>query len=96
MGETAIKSQTRPAAYTPEKTELEEEWQFLPGFEVDVRLGRRLMRTAVVDSATADGSIAWLSRQGVQERTLILKAEGYGLWVTKIDDRRIRERKEMG
>lgn len=89
------KLQTRPAACTPEKAVLEEEWQFLAGFEVDVRLGRRLMRTAVVDSATADGRIAWLCRQGVQERTLILKAEGYGLWVTKIDDRRIRERKEI-
>ena len=64
------------------------------GFEVDMRLKGRVLRTGVVDAATADGSIVWLARQDVQERVLLAKDEGYELWVTGIDDRRIRVRKE--
>ena len=93
MDEPAIQTQLR-RAYTPERTVLEKEWQFLVGFEVDVRFRGRLLRTGVVDAATADGSIAWLARQGVQERVLLAKDECYELWVTGIDDRRIRVRKE--
>jgi hypothetical protein len=74
------------------RTELAEDWRFLVGCEVDVRRGRRLLRTGVIEAATDDGSIVWLSRQGVQERRLLTKSEGSDLWITKEDNQRVLER----
>lgn len=92
LNEAAIETVHWRGSGLEAKTELAEDWQFLVGCEVDVRRGRRLLRTGVIDAATDDGSIVWLSRQGVQERGLLTKSEGYDLWITKLDNQRVLAR----
>lgn len=92
MNEAAIETVPWRGSMVEAKTELAEDWQFLVGCEVDVRRGRRLLRTGAIDAATDDGNIVWLSRQGVHERRLLTRADGYDLWITKLDNQRVLAR----
>lgn len=93
MNEAAIETMLWRESLVGAKTELAEEWQFLAGCEVDVRRGRCLLRTGLIDAATDDGNVVWLSRQGVHERRLLTRADGYDLWITKLDKQRVLARK---
>ena len=53
------------------------EWAKLAGAEVEVRLDGALYRYGRIEAATADGAIAWLAQDGLEERTLIDKDSGY-------------------
>lgn len=92
MNEAAIDTVLWQGSKAEAKTQLAKDWQFLVGCEVEVRRGRRLLRTGLIDAATEDGSIAWLSRQGVYERRLLTRSEGYDLWITKLDYQRVLAR----
>jgi hypothetical protein len=92
MNEAAIEAVVWRGSMVEAKTELAEDWQFLVGCEVDVRRGRRLLRTGAIDAATDDGNVVWLSRQGVRERRLLTRADGYDLWITKLDHQRVLTR----
>ncbi|WP_320536125.1 hypothetical protein [Pseudarthrobacter sp. IC2-21] len=94
MNEGIIETALREAFEA--KTQLVEDWQFLVGCEVDVCMGRQLLRTGVIDAATVDGGIVWISRQGVQERRLLTRADGYDLWITKLDNQRVLARRDDG
>lgn len=92
MNEAAIETAVGGGSMVEAKTEVAVDWQFLVGCEVDVRRGRRLLRTGAIDAATDDGNIVWLSRQGVHERRLLTRADGYDLWITKLDNQRVLTR----
>jgi hypothetical protein len=56
------------------------EWHLLVGAEVEVIQRGRIVRSGIVDDATADGTVAWVAQDGVEQRRLIDKADGYELW----------------
>lgn len=92
MNDSAIEAVLWRGSTAEVKTELAEDWQFLVGCEVDVRRGRRLLRTGTIDAATDDGNIVWLSSQGVQQRRLLTKADGHDLWISKLEYQRVLAR----
>lgn len=59
-----------------------DEWDRLVGATVEVRLNGNRVRTGLVDAATPDGSIIWLSQDGPLDRVLIEKAQGYEMWIS--------------
>lgn len=58
-----------------------EQWSQLIGALVEVRNGKRSLRSGFVDDAMPDSSALWLSADGFDGRTFIDKAEGYEVWV---------------
>lgn len=77
-----------PLSYGPRKV-IGDEWQRLVGAEVDVRQFGRAVRKGTVDAATPDGSMVWVARQGVDERTLLHKADGHELWLAASELQRL-------
>ena len=92
MNESAIGTVVWQASKAEGKTQLAQDWQFLVGCEVEVRRGRRLLRAGLIDAATEDGNIVWLSREGVFERRLLTRSEGCDIWITKLDYQRVLAR----
>ncbi|WP_217376398.1 hypothetical protein [Paenarthrobacter ureafaciens] len=92
MHELETQSAVDTVFHPPAKTVLAEDWSCLSGFEVEIRRGKRVLRTAKVETTSPDGNLIWIARVGVNERRLILKSEGYDLWVTPNDDRRARRK----
>jgi hypothetical protein len=62
-----------------------DDWSQLPGTEVEIWLSGRLARTGVIDSATADSSIAWAAADGSFDRKLFEKANGVELRVHHLE-----------
>jgi hypothetical protein len=58
-----------------------EDWQRLVGSVVEVRRGRKLIRTGVVDAAMPDSSALWLSASATDSRTLYERSLGYSVWI---------------
>jgi hypothetical protein len=58
-----------------------EEWFRLPTATVEVRQHGTYVRTAMVDAATPDSRMLWLSPEGVDSRVLIDKRDGYEVWI---------------
>jgi hypothetical protein len=65
------------------------DWAWLTGAEVEIRLWGELVRKGRVDTATDDGRIIWLSQDGVFGRTLFDKADGFQVWLSSAQLRRI-------
>ena len=59
-----------------------DDWKRLPGAEVEVSQGSQFIRRGTVDAATEDSEIIWLAPNGVSERVMIDKTEGYKLWIS--------------
>jgi hypothetical protein len=55
-------------------------WCHLPSTFVEVRRGGDVIRSGVVEAATADSTMLWLSRDGIEARTIIRKIDGYEVW----------------
>ncbi|MFP3579319.1 hypothetical protein SB659_06970 [Arthrobacter sp. SIMBA_036] len=60
----------------------QDEWLPLVGETVQIRQYGRFVRTGMVDAVTADDRILWLGADGVNQRQLISKAEGFEVWMT--------------
>jgi hypothetical protein len=58
-----------------------DEWRRLIGAVVDVRLDGEPWLTGMVDAATMDHSIAWITRDGPLGRILIDKESGHTIWI---------------
>ncbi len=54
----------------------------LGGESVQIRIHGRFVRTGIVDSVTVDDEILWLASDGVNQRQLISKSDGYEVWMT--------------
>ena len=92
MNEATINTVAWQGSKAEGKTQLAENWQFLVGCEVEVRRGRCILRTGLIDAATEDGNIVWLSREGVFDRRLMTRSEGCDIWITKLDYQRVLAR----
>lgn len=57
------------------------DWALLTGAVVEVRRHGTLLGSGRVDAATPDGTIVWLAREGLTNRTLIDKASGFEIWI---------------
>ena len=55
-------------------------WCNLPSVYVEVRRGGNVIRSGVVEAVTADSAMLWLSRDGVEDRTIFHKVDGYEAW----------------
>ncbi|MCI0142115.1 hypothetical protein KNN17_11045 [Arthrobacter bambusae] len=60
----------------------QDDWLPLVGEMVQIRISGRFVRTGVVDAVTIDDGILWLAADGVNQRRLISKADGYEVWMT--------------
>ena len=49
---------------------------------VQIRNNGRFVRTGIVDAVAVDDAILWLAADGVIQRQLIAKADGYEVWMT--------------
>jgi hypothetical protein len=58
------------------------DWQLLIGTVVEIRRHGQLIGTGLVDNATSSGDIVWIAADGINGRTMIVKAEGYDLSIT--------------
>lgn len=58
-----------------------DDWSCLPTATVEIRQHGTYVRTAVVEEATADSRMLWLSPNGVEPRMLIDKRDGYQVWI---------------
>ncbi|WP_437773390.1 hypothetical protein [Arthrobacter sp. KNU40] len=57
-----------------------DEWQWLAGNNVEVRLAGKLYRRGVADMAMPDASGIWVAADGIQGREYIDKASGFEIW----------------
>ena len=55
---------------------LQSDWQRTRGQHVEIRRNGETVRTGTVDAVMPDGSILWISAQGVYTRTLVERADG--------------------
>ena len=60
----------------------QDDWLPLVGETVQSRINRRFVRTGIIDAVTIDDEILWLAADGVNQRRLISKADGYEVWMT--------------
>lgn len=67
----------------PESLVRREDWERLSGRVVQLRKGRKKIRSGVVDAVMDDGSALWLAQEGVFGRVLIEKAEDYEIWADR-------------
>jgi hypothetical protein len=59
-----------------------DDWSRLVGATVEVRSKGKAPQTGLVDDASADGTIVWLSQIWPPERFLVEKAEGDEIWIS--------------
>ena len=59
---------------------LREDWAMLRGAEVEVRLGKAVVRSGFVDDVMPDSSAIWLAYDGVQPRAIYDAGSGYEVW----------------
>lgn len=59
------------------------DWQLLIGALVEIRRHGKLIGTGLVDNATPSGDIVWIAADVNNSRTLIEKAAGYDLSITR-------------
>jgi hypothetical protein len=52
-------------------------WQRLPGVEVEVWKGTKLIRAGVVETVSQDGRYIWIAQDGPLNRTLFDKTGGF-------------------
>lgn len=57
-----------------------QDWTILPGMDVEIRQWGVKVRIGRVDVAMEDGTALWLAGNGVYERKMIEKAEGFSAW----------------
>lgn len=55
-------------------------WANLTGYVICIRRNGRLIRVGQVEVAASSGDMLWLRSEGVEQRTLFQKAEGYTAW----------------
>lgn len=60
----------------------QDDWLPLIGETVQIRQYGRFIRTGTVDAVTGDAKILWLAADGVNQRRLISKADGFEVWMT--------------
>lgn len=60
----------------------QDDWLPLVGETVQIRYNNRFVRAGIVDAVTTDDAILWLAADGVNQRRLIAKADGYEVWMT--------------
>lgn len=60
----------------------QDEWLPLVGETVQIRNNGRFVRAGIVDAVTIDDAILWLAADGVIQRQLIARADGYEVWMT--------------
>ncbi len=60
----------------------QDDWLPLTGETVQIRINGRAVRTGLVDAVTTDNQILWLASDGVHQRRMISKADGYEVWMT--------------
>ena len=58
------------------------EWARLIGVPVEVRKGRRTVRSGVVDNAMPDSSAVWIAGDANGGRALFTAADGYEVWIS--------------
>jgi hypothetical protein len=58
-----------------------DEWARLPSATVEVRRHGAFVRAGLVDAATLDSRMLWLSPDGVEGRVLLDKLDGYEVWI---------------
>jgi hypothetical protein len=52
-------------------------WQHLPGVEVEVWKGTKLIRAGIVETVSQDGRYIWIAQNGPLNRTLFDKTGGF-------------------
>jgi len=60
----------------------QDDWLPLTGETVQIRINGRPVRTGFVDAVTIDNQILWLASDGVYQRRMISKVDGYEVWMT--------------
>ncbi|BCW70724.1 hypothetical protein NicSoilB8_17680 [Arthrobacter sp. NicSoilB8] len=60
----------------------QDDWLPLVGETVQIRQYGQFLRTGMIDAVTIDDGILWLAADGVNQRRLISKADGYEVWMT--------------
>ncbi len=60
----------------------QDDWLPLVGETVQIRIKGRFVRMGIVDAVTIDNEILWLASDGVNQRRLVSKADGYEAWMT--------------
>lgn len=58
-----------------------DDWSRLPSAAIEVRRYGTFVRTGIVDAATPDSRMLWLSPEGVDSRVLFDKLDGYEAWI---------------
>lgn len=60
----------------------QDDWLPLVGEAVQIRQYGQFVRTGIVDAVTGDDGILWLAADGVNQRRLISRADGFEVWMT--------------
>lgn len=70
-----------PSAPPPARCLLKiDNWCHLASVAVEIHRNGKLIKTGLVDAATADSTKLWLSQDGLEGRSIIHKLDGYEVW----------------
>jgi hypothetical protein len=58
-----------------------DDWYRLPSTNVEIRRYGVFVRNGMIESATPDSRMLWLSSEGVDSRVLLDKQDGYEVWI---------------
>ncbi|MEV7649127.1 hypothetical protein [Arthrobacter sp. NPDC089319] len=58
-----------------------DDWSRLVGADVEVRHRGNPLREGLIEAVTGDSKVAWLAQDGCHQRLMILKDEGYEIWL---------------
>lgn len=60
---------------------IEHDWRAVLGEMVEIRKSAKIVRTGRVDAVTSEGAILWLAADGVQQRGMIQRVDGFEVWI---------------
>jgi ribosome maturation factor RimP len=60
---------------------LQRDWYAAIGEFVELRLHDQTVREGVIDAVTGDDAILWLAADGIHQRQLFTREDGYQVWI---------------
>ncbi|WP_157356970.1 hypothetical protein [Arthrobacter sp. U41] len=59
----------------------QQSWLPLAGERVEIRLGKDAVDAGTVDAVTPDDGLLWLAPDGLKNRRIIDRAQGFHVWI---------------